>query len=117
MNANNSSWRVYSGKYPKTTPQETWIILPILFVRGIMDSAKLRTMDYLKFLKTGYWLAVSTYVKERRPWCALCCEPTAGPLEVHHRTYEHRGSEWQHLDDLTVLCHDCHEWTGLKGGR
>ena len=101
-------------KYPDTTTAETWLALPMLFWWGILDSKILRSMPYDEFLKTPYWLAVSACVKAHNPWCALCTEPFAEPLEVHHRTYVHRGSEWKHLDDLTVLCRDCHEWVSQK---
>lgn len=96
------------AKFPNCPPQDTWNAMPILFWQGKLDAKVLRSMPYGKFLKTPYWLAVSHHVKNKTPWCALCCEPLAGPLEVHHRTYEHRGSEWVHLEDLTVLCHECH---------
>jgi hypothetical protein len=102
-------------KYPKVTLQDAWDALPMLFWLGILDADQLSSMPYSEFLQTPYWIAVSDHVKTRRPWCALCCEPFAGPLEVHHRTYKHRGDEWRHLDDLTVLCRECHEWISQKG--
>src|SRR5438874_456134 len=37
--------------------------------------------------------------------CQVCNSPDG--LEVHHRTYERIGNE--ELEDLTVLCHRCHE--------
>jgi hypothetical protein len=102
------------SKFPNCTPQEIWNAMPILFWQGKLDAAALRSMPYANFLKTPYWLAVSHHVKTERPWCSLCTEPMAGPLEVHHRTYEHRGSEWIHLEDLTVLCRECHQWISKK---
>jgi hypothetical protein len=35
------------------------------------------------------------------------CNAYGVQLNVHHRTYERRGAEWD--TDLIVLCHDCHE--------
>lgn len=96
-------------EYPRVTPAEAWIALPILFWRGDLDQKALHSMPYAEFLKTPYWAAVSEHVKDERPWCALCTEPLAGPLQVHHRTYIHRGEEWRHLRDLVVLCSDCHQ--------
>ena len=104
-------------RFPNVTPSETWIALPMLFWQGKLDAKILRSMSYEQFLKTPYWLAVSEYVKKHHPWCALCAEPFAEPLEVHHRTYIHRGFEWQHLGDLAVLCHDCHDWISKKPSR
>ena len=96
--------------YPDTTPAETWIALPLLFWQGTLDTQVLRKMPYDEFLKTPYWAAVSEHVKSLRPWCVLCTEPLAGPLRVHHRTYVHRGDEWRHLEDLSVICDPCHSW-------
>jgi hypothetical protein len=102
------------SKYPDTSPKETWDITPILFVTGVLEVPVLRAMPYEEFLQTPYWKGVSWHAKAMMPWCALCCEAITGPLEVHHRTYAHRGAEWQHLEDLTVLCPNCHEWTTKK---
>lgn len=102
-------------QFPNTTPKETWDALPILFWRRILISEILRSLPYDEFLQTPYWIAVSEHAKAEQPWCVLCTEPMDGPLEVHHRTYQHRGSEWLHLGDLTVLCGDCHQTFHKKG--
>lgn len=96
-------------KYPNIPSQEVWKILPVLFIQGVLDASELRSMDYSQFLQTPYWRAVSWYVKENYPKCEICITSSVGPLEVHHRTYAHRGDEWRHLDDLMVLCRTCHE--------
>lgn len=63
---------------------------------------------YDDYLKTDYWKAVSQEVKKRAGWrCQLC--NSQHDLMAHHRTYEHRGKEMEHLDDLTCLCRRCHE--------
>jgi hypothetical protein len=105
------------AKFPDTTLQETWDALPMLFFRGIFNESVLRVLPYDEFLQTSYWLAVSNHVREKYPWCVLCVEPLTRPLEVHHRTYAHKGSEWLHLDDLSVLCHECHDWISKKPSR
>lgn len=105
------------AKFPNCTPQEIWNALPILFWHEKIDADSLRSIPYKEFLKTPYWMAVSDHVKTMHPWCVLCTEPFAEPLEVHHRTYIHRGSEWLYLDDLTVLCHECHQWVSKKPSR
>ena len=98
--------------YPHTTPEQTWEAIPLLFWYERISTESLRALPYSEFLKTPYWLAVSDHVKNLSRQCALCT--TISPLEVHHRTYEHLGSEWQYLEDLVVLCHDCHDWHSQK---
>lgn len=63
---------------------------------------------YNDYLKTDYWKAVSDAVKRRAGYrCQLC--NSQHDLCAHHRTYEHRGSELENLDDLVCLCRRCHE--------
>lgn len=65
-------------------------------------------MKYADYLKTDYWKAVSFKVKERAQYrCQLC--NSQHDLCAHHRTYEHRGCELDHLNDLVCLCRRCHE--------
>lgn len=62
---------------------------------------------YRDYLKTDYWQEVSRMVKKRAGYrCQLCNSPH--DLIAHHRTYDHRGAELQHLDDLVCLCQRCH---------
>lgn len=64
-------------------------------------------MKYDDYLKTDYWQQVSRKVKERGGYrCQICNSPH--DLQAHHRTYEHRGNELNHLDDLICLCRRCH---------
>lgn len=65
-----------------------------------------KKMDYKDFIRTPYWKFVSEIVKKERGRCQLC--GSTKDLEAHHLTYEHHGDELHHLEDLTVLCHDCH---------
>lgn len=63
---------------------------------------------YAEYLKTDYWKEVSSRVKARAGWkCQLC--NSQHDLIAHHRTYEHRGKELDHLDDLTCICNRCHQ--------
>jgi len=39
--------------------------------------------------------------------CSLCANKHS--LNVHHRTYEHKGEEYKNLEDLVVLCKICHQ--------
>jgi len=64
--------------------------------------------EYRDYLATPYWLQVSREVKKRAKWrCQLCNSPLE--LCAHHRTYEHRGDELNHLNDLICLCKRCHK--------
>ena len=98
--------------YPNTTPQQTWEAIPMLFWYERITVEGLRELPYQDFLKTPYWVSVSDHMKSLTPYCALCT--VISPLEVHHCTYEHLGNEWQHLEDLIVLCHGCHDWHSQK---
>lgn len=71
------------------------------------EKESLRSLPYLRFLKTRYWKDVSDAVKERDGnKCAYCGSTSS--LEVHHITYNHHGDEFENLDDLVCLCHNCH---------
>ena len=67
---------------------------------------ELRTMPYRLYLQTPEWrerrgrqLATAAYR------CQVC--NARDRLQVHHRTYERRGAEYNR--DLIVLCDGCHE--------
>lgn len=63
---------------------------------------------YSMFLNTAYWKTVAEEVKRRAGYrCQLC--NSEDDLNVHHRCYEHKGTEILHMNDLICLCHKCHE--------
>lgn len=62
---------------------------------------------YEQYLKTDYWKAVALEVKKRAGFRCQVCNSQLD-LVAHHRCYDHRGNELQHLDDLTCLCSRCH---------
>lgn len=65
-------------------------------------------LSYTDFLKTPYWEAISYKKKQLAGFrCELC--NNNGYLNVHHRTYKYHGYELYHMDDLIVLCNDCHK--------
>lgn len=71
---------------------------------------RLRQLPYQKFLRTFYWRAIRSHLLSRaqgRCRSGFECHERSS-LEVHHRTYEHRGREHLHLGDLSVLCDECH---------
>lgn len=68
---------------------------------------RLIQMPYPRFLETAYWKIVKRIMRRRFHGCQMCgCKHG---LEVHHKTYKHHGLELQHLDDLMLVCRDCHQ--------
>jgi hypothetical protein len=71
------------------------------------EGQAVRFFEYPLFLKSPYWQKVRELVKGRARYrCELCAWRT--DLEVHHKTYQHHGSEHYHLHDLICLCRECH---------
>jgi len=65
-------------------------------------------IQYSEYLNGDYWQKVSEAVKARAGWrCQVCNSDNS--LCAHHRTYEHRGCEMDHLSDLICLCKSCHD--------
>lgn len=70
--------------------------------------SQLRSMKYTYFLNTRYWKTVRNKVIELSGGkCSICGNTRF--LNVHHKTYKNHGSEIFHLEDLVVLCRNCHE--------
>lgn len=71
--------------------------------------AELRTMPYAEYLQTEEWKLKRNWVQaDDGHACRLCNRPAGEViLDVHHRTYERRGTE-DRLDLITI-CRDCHE--------
>lgn len=63
--------------------------------------------NYENYLASEYWQAVAKAVKKRAGYRCQVCN-SQHDLEAHHRTYDHRGDELNHLEDLTCLCRRCH---------
>lgn len=64
-----------------------------------------KVMPYSDYLDTAHWhwmrsIAVELYGRA----CSFC--GTEQRTQVHHRTYERKGSE--RLGDLAVFCDECH---------
>jgi hypothetical protein len=63
-------------------------------------------LGYNVYLKTPLWKAVAEYKKYKINKCQLCnCKDK---LNVHHSTYKNIGFEIFNLNDLIVLCQNCH---------
>ncbi len=70
-------------------------------------SDHIKSMDYQDFLKTPYWKAIAAHTKYKAGYrCQLC--NSADNLATHHRNYDIHGREHAHMQELIVLCNDCH---------
>lgn len=50
-------------------------------------------ITYERLLQTGYWHAIRLkIISDRKRMCEVCTEKR-DDVQVHHRTYEHRGEE------------------------
>jgi len=71
----------------------------------------LKTMPYKEYLQTEHWKNIRKKVLAKARYkCQLC--NNKNNLHVHHNTYENRGNE--RLEDLIVLCEDCHTKFHIK---
>lgn len=66
---------------------------------------QLKTMPYKEYLQTEEWQSIRIKALKRFGFKCHVCNSTK-KLNVHHKTYENRGNE--NLNDLIVLCEDCH---------
>ena len=67
-------------------------------------------MTYQGWIKSDEWKKIArNKLKQSGFQCELC--GTGYNLQVHHITYEHIFAESEHMDDLAVLCKECHEQT------
>jgi hypothetical protein len=73
-------------------------------------SGKAYNDDVKGFTSTFGWEVIRTKKKLDAGWsCSTTGCTSDSPLVVHHKTYEHWGRELDYLDDLVVLCAECHE--------
>lgn len=66
----------------------------------------LRTMPYSEYLQTPHWQERRTRSLKKAGFRCQVCNAYGVRLNVHHRTYERRGYEFD--TDLIVLCQECH---------
>jgi len=62
--------------------------------------------DYNEYISSEEWKLRAKIVRELHGHRCQLCNSNGKTLHVHHRTYDRLGHEA--LDDLTVLCKDCH---------
>ncbi len=103
-NQRDDEWAIIRGEKKATAAKRYWTLLRYVQVSEIQ---KLQELPYREFLNTIYWSIVRNYVVYRRGYrCELCGKNQN--LNVHHKTYENHGSEHSNLDDLILLCRNCH---------
>lgn len=74
---------------------------------------ELKTMPYSEYLKTQEWqVRRKQHLKSAGYRCQVC-NSKGVVLDVHHRTYERRGTE--NYKDLIALCRDCHRLFHKEG--
>ncbi|HLZ64346.1 MAG TPA: hypothetical protein VKR06_46040 [Ktedonosporobacter sp.] len=66
----------------------------------------LRTMPYHEYLQTPEWHERRLRAMKRAGFHCQVCNASRVRLNVHHRTYERRGDEYD--KDLITLCEYCH---------
>ena len=98
---------IVRGDIKATPAKRYWALVELIRNEDEDHDSVLRAMPYRDFLSSIYWGIIRDYALYRAKYSCALCHKTHG-LQVHHRTYEHRGSEYNHLEDLIVLCGNCH---------
>ncbi len=70
---------------------------------------ELRAMPYVEFLKSNYWLDARVIFYRAAGFKCQKCGAKNVELNVHHKTYDHLGDEWDYTDDVIILCRECHK--------
>lgn len=89
------------------------IMHPGLYDKRFFDKIEnaVKELSYDDFLKTPFWDGVRNYKLKKADYCCELCGGK-GVLNVHHKTYENHGREFNKYvadSDLIVLCRNCHE--------
>jgi hypothetical protein len=73
-------------------------------------------LTYEQYMKSNMWRITSYLKKVLIGRCERCGLKTG--LCAHHLTYEHLGFEIFNLEDLQILCEDCHRKAhNIYGGQ
>lgn len=64
--------------------------------------------DYKGYLDSRMWRLLRSAILEMRGNRCELCGKEKSTLNVHHKTYDNLYHEYDHLDDLIVLCKECH---------
>jgi hypothetical protein len=72
-----------------------------------LKELELSELPYREFLETHYWRILGNYLRAiHRNRCERCGRRYG--LQVHHCSYDHVGAEYRHLEELALLCNECH---------
>jgi len=66
-----------------------------------------RKSNYVHSLNSENWKEVRQRILARDRKCVKCGSILF--LEVHHKTYKNKGNELERLEDLILLCSECHK--------
>lgn len=67
---------------------------------------RLKKLPYRDYLASDHWQRIRAYALDHaKRRCQVC--NSGGKVDVHHRSYEHRGEE--RFSDVIILCRDCHD--------
>lgn len=67
----------------------------------------LKSLSYKDYLNTNHWKILRNKVLIRDQRCKIC--NSMEKLNAHHRSYLNKGNPSKELDDIVLLCKDCHE--------
>lgn len=81
---------------------------------GKVRLEELRFMPYQEYLQTPEWQERRKKAMKKAGFRCQVCNAYGVRLNVHHRTYERRGNEYD--SDLITLCETCHQ-TFHENGR
>ena len=96
------------GFYPTTAKRYYKYMIECIKNYGTKNFAELLDrLEYNDFLKTCYWHNIRGEVKrQHKHKCEVCGSRTM--LHVHHKTYDNIYFEYDHLEDLNLLCRSHH---------
>ena len=86
-------------------------------LKELLADQILTDAEKLAQYKTTYyseWDKVKAAVMKRANNKCQCCGRTkdqlkSGSLEIHHNSYDHLCNELEHLEDLILVCPNCHK--------
>lgn len=86
--------------------EETRKIIIWHTLNGIDDDCR----KYTDFNNTPLWKYESSIFKVQHNFTCAMCGGQFWPtnLVVHHISYKHMGSEFEHPEDIAVVCKNCH---------